>query len=311
MSSSSRVALKLSSIQRSLPRTLSRPRLMVQKLTRGQEPEVISFLKVRPLHTVFIRGFIYDNGLDNSLNRGTFYGCRGRDGQLQGVALIGHATIFEARTDAAIQAFGCKARNHTEIHMITGEQCATQAFWWFLARDSVEPRRICSELLFERHSSNRTYESYPGVRLATMEDLTRVMTVQSQMAFAESGVDPMEVDPEGFRQRCSRRIQQGRVWVCIEKENLLFKADVMFDTPDVIYLEGIYVDPRYRGKGYGLNCLEQLSAELLRRVKSLCLLVNEQSREAQEFYVRAGFTRCSSYSTIFLEPTSLAPRYRT
>ena len=284
---------------------------MVQTLTRGQELEVISFLRVRPLHTVFMRGFIHDNGLESSLNRGTFYGCRGSDGQLQGVALIGHATVLEARTDAAIHAFGYKARKHTEIHMITGEQPAIKTFWWSLANGCVEPRRTCNELLFERQSNNRTYESYPGVRLATVEDLSRVMTIQSQMAFAESGVDPMKVDLAGFRQRCLRRIQKGRVWVCVEKENLLFKADVMFDTPDVIYLEGVYVDPRYRGRGYGLNCLEQLSAELLRRVKSLCLLVNAQSREAQEFYVRAGFTLRSSYSTIFLEPTKLRLRYRT
>lgn len=284
---------------------------MVQQLTHGQEPEVISFLEARPFHTVFMRGFIHDNGLESPLNRGTFYGCRGRDGQLQGVALIGHATLFETRNYAAIRAFGYEARKHTDIHMVMGEQRATKMFWRSLAEGWVEPRRTCNELLFEQRSSNGNYETTNALRLATTEDLSGVMAIQSQMAFAESGVDPMAVDRAGFQRRCMRRIEQGRIWVCVEKENLMFKADVMFETPDVIYLEGIYVDPRRRGNGYGLNCLGQLGAALLTSAKSLCLLVNAQCPEAQQFYIRAGFTLRSSYSTIFLEPTSLGARNRT
>ena len=104
------------------------------------------------------------------------------------------------------------------------------------------------------------------------------------------------------QQRCARRIELGRVWICEEKETLTFKADIMSETPDVIYLEGIYVDPSHRGNGYGLGCLAQVSENLLRSARSLCLFVNEQHTEAQEFYSRAGFTLRSRYSTIFLEP---------
>ena len=154
MSSSTRVAAKQSSIRNTQLRSASGPRLMVQQLTHGQEPEVISFLRARPFHTVFMRGFICDNGLESSLNRGIFYGCRGRDGQLQGVALIGHATLFETRNDAAIQAFGYEARKHADIHMIMGEQRAIEMFCWSLGKSRVQPRRTCNELLFEQHSSN-------------------------------------------------------------------------------------------------------------------------------------------------------------
>jgi predicted GNAT family acetyltransferase len=68
----------------------------------------------------------------------------------------------------------------------------------------------------------------------------------------------------------------------------------------VIYLEGIYVNPSERGKGYGLRCLSQLSRELLLRAKSLCLLVNEQNGQARAFYQRAGYKLHSHYDTIYL-----------
>lgn len=38
--------------------------------------EALAFLAERPLHTAILAGFIRDNGVVNTLNRGTFYGCR-------------------------------------------------------------------------------------------------------------------------------------------------------------------------------------------------------------------------------------------
>jgi hypothetical protein len=48
---------------------------------------------------------IRDNGLVSRNNRGAFYGCRDTAKNLVGVALVGHATIVEARTDDAVAAF--------------------------------------------------------------------------------------------------------------------------------------------------------------------------------------------------------------
>ncbi|PYS80708.1 MAG: DUF4081 domain-containing protein, partial [Acidobacteria bacterium] len=49
------------------------------------------------------------------------------------------------------------------------------------------------------------------------------------MTLEETGVNPLETDPAGFRERCARRITQGRVWVCVKDGRLLFKADVISD----------------------------------------------------------------------------------
>src|SRR2546423_14541052 len=85
--------------------------LTVQALTNGQEDEVLAFLSARPLHTVFMAGMIRDNGLESPFNRGTFYAYRNEAGKLEGVALVGHATLIEARSEAALQAFAKEAQN--------------------------------------------------------------------------------------------------------------------------------------------------------------------------------------------------------
>ncbi|HKZ78508.1 MAG TPA: GNAT family N-acetyltransferase [Pyrinomonadaceae bacterium] len=279
--------------------------LIVRRLTNAHRSEVLSFFETRPLHTVFMRGFIRDNGLESTQNRGFFYGCRNASGQLQGVALIGHATLFETRNEAALEAFGNEARQHLNIHMIMGEQHAVGIFWKSLASTREQPRRTCTELLFEQSlSRSGDLDRITGLRRATLEDIRLVMPVQAQMARAESGVDPIEIDPAGFEDRYARRIQRGRVWVCVEDGTLRFKADILSETPDVIYLEGIYVRPDLRGNGFGLSCLAQVSRSLSQTTKSVCLFVNERAKDTQEFYKRAGFRLCSTYWTFFLKSSS-------
>lgn len=120
------------------------------------------------------------------------------------------------------------------------------------------------------------------------------------MAFDESGVNPMDRDPEGFRKRCARRIEQGRSWVLVENNRLTFKAEVVSDTPEVTYLEGVWIHPDERGQGLGLRCMSQLARNLLMRTKALCLLVNNENVPAHRFYKQAGYKLRGIYDTIFL-----------
>ncbi len=270
-------------------------------LTEGEREEALEFLAGRPVHTVYMASLVRDNGVESPLNRGTFYGYRGPDGRLEGVALIGHATLMEARTEAAIQAFAELAQGSQRKHMIMGEQEKIERFWNYYAGDGHDARLLCRELLFEQRWPVEVREAVHGLRQATLDDLEMVMPVQAQMAFEESGVNPMKADPTGFRLRCARRIEQGRVWVWVENGRLIFKADIIAETPQASYVEGVYINPEERGKGYGLRCISQLGRTLLSRTASVCLLVNEKNREAQDFYRRAGYKLRSYYDTIFLQ----------
>ena len=91
------------------------------------------------------------------------------------------------------------------------------------------------------------------------------------------------------------------MWVWVEGGRLIFKADILGDTPEVIYLEGVWVNPAERGKGYGLKCMSQLGRTLLARTGSVCVLVNELNPHAQAFYRKACYKLRSHYDTIFLQ----------
>ncbi|MGH9927679.1 MAG: GNAT family N-acetyltransferase [Pyrinomonadaceae bacterium] len=271
-----------------------------EPLGDDERAEVLAFLGRRPLHTVTMVGFIRDNGLVSPLNRGAFFGCRNRQGRLEGVALIGHATLMETTTDRALEAFAAIAQQTTNTHMIMGEQERIDEFWNYYAEGGQEMRLACRELLFELKWPIAVDESVADLRLATSDDLELVMPPQAQMAFDESGINPLEKNPEGFRQRCLWRIEQGRTWVLVKDGKLLFKAEVISDTTAVTYLEGIWVNPEARGAGLGRRCMSQLAQTLLSGSESICLLVNEKNTTAQHFYKRAGYKLRSIYDTIFV-----------
>ena len=158
----------------------------ISELGKTDEPEVIEFLSARPLHTVFMMGLIRDNGLLSPRNRGSFYGSRTHSGQLDAVALIGHATMVEAHTESALIAFARVARNCRNAHLIRGEEQSISVFWTYYNGAGSEPRSISSEHLFELSEAPAHVEDV-ALRPATMEDLDKVLSVNSAMAVEEGG----------------------------------------------------------------------------------------------------------------------------
>ena len=138
------------------------------------------------------------------------------------------------------------------------------------------------------------------IRPARQEELMEIAEAQAAIAFMESGVDPMERDREGFLKRVSRRIDQGRIFVVYEGGKLVFKADIIAETSEVIYLEGIYVAPEFRGQGVGSSCLAKLTLDLLKRVQNVCLLSNISFVDAHMSYLKAGYRNTDSCVTLFV-----------
>ncbi|HEY0405600.1 MAG TPA: GNAT family N-acetyltransferase [Pyrinomonadaceae bacterium] len=274
----------------------------IQPLTNAHAAEALCFLATRAVDSIYMTGLIRDNGVESPLNRGTFYAARDREGALEGVALIGHATLVEARTESALKAFASLAKQHPHAHVIVGQQDKIESFWNYYGCGGQRPRQICRELLFEQRLPIKTLEPVAELRPATLEEMDLIVPVNALMAEEESNVNPLAVDADGFRARLRRRIEQGRVWVWMQDGRLIFKADVMAEATGVTYLEGVYVRPSARGRGYGARCLSQLGRHFLNHERVLCLLVNERNKEAQVFFFKVGYKLRGCYDTIFLRP---------
>lgn len=273
----------------------------VSHLSERDRLEVLRFLAERPVHTVVMTSFINDNGMENELNRGKFFGYRGEKGELEGVALIGHSTLVEARSDDALRALAFTARKtDTPIHLLMSSGNAAEIFWKYFSGGLTQPRLTCTENLFEVSFPFPVQKTDRRLKNADMSHLIAVAEAQAEIAFAECGVDPMLKDREGFLKRVARRIEQKRVFIVTDGDELVFKADIIAETDQVIYLEGIFVGPAYRGQGIGSKCLSALTLELLSRVSNICLLSNVAFESAHRSFERAGFRRSDQCTTLFV-----------
>ena len=272
----------------------------VVELNNSDVAEVMTFLNVRPVHTVVMASFIRDNGIISELNRGVFYAYRNREGGLEGVALIGHSTLIEARSEHAIHAFASKAKaSRVAINLIMSEADDASRFWQYYAGEA-SPRLTCTELLFESSFPMLVRDCEYTIRLATQDELMQVAEAHAEVAFLESGTDPMVKDRTGFLERSARRIEMGRTFVVIEDGKLLFKADIIAEADGIAYLEGVYVAPESRGKGIGARCLSKLTLMLMGRAEKVCMLSNVGFETAHRSFTKAGFHVSGRCTTLFV-----------
>ena len=278
----------------------------VQRLTDSDALEVLDFLSRRPLNTFIMASFIRENGITSPAHRGEFYAYRNAFGALEGVALIGHLILLETNSDTAMKAFAKLAQACIDAQTVLGEWTKVGKFLDSYSHGAPTPRLLHRQLLMERNQPISLPEQIRGLRVATLADFDLVVPVHAQLAFEESGVNPLEKDPDGFRERCTRRIEKGRVWVVTQDNQLQFKADVVAETPEVIYLEGIYVGTNQRGQGFGPHCLAQMTNELLAQADSVCLFANLRNHSAQKCYSKAGYTLREYYDSLYLQTATPA-----
>lgn len=270
-------------------------------LTEAHRQEVLEFLQIRPVHTVVMTSFIRDNGMEGADNRGQFYGCRDASGTLTGIALIGHVTLLESESEEALVAFADIARrSKTPLHVLMSDGDTVERFWKYYADKGQQPKHVYTELLFELAFPFIVRECEWEIRPAQADELLPIAEAHAEVAFAESGIDPLLKDREGFLRRCLKRIEMGRTFIVTENGKLVFKADIAAQTDEVIYLEGIYVAPDYRGQSVGSKCLSKLSLTLLEQAEHISLLCNVDLKGAHRSYLKAGYANTDSCQTIFV-----------
>ena len=273
----------------------------VSHLTEGDRAEILRFLDQRPVHTVAMTSFVLDNGVTSKLNRGEFYGFRNRGGELEGVALIGHTTLVEARTQEALTALAITAKSSkTPIHLIMSSGNDAHSFWNHLTDFRQEPSLSFTELLFEVGFPFPVQDCDLELRMARPEEVLAIAEAHAEVAEIETGRNPMLVDRDGFINRAMRRIEQERTFVVFEGDKLVFKVDVISETGKTAYLEGLYLAPEYRGKGIASKLLSNVCLRLLGRVENVCLLSNVEFKDAHRCFYKAGMRNTDACTTLFV-----------
>ncbi len=139
----------------------------------------------------------------------------------------------------------------------------------------------------------------PQVRQATLADLDRVTLTAAEMHREEMGVDPLAIDPAGWRTRMKTLIQRGWSWLWTEGDEVLFKAELSGWTPEAVQIQGVYTTPRARNRGIATAGLAAVCDAVLHQVPVCTLYVNHYNVPARAVYRRLGFEHVGDFATLF------------
>jgi RimJ/RimL family protein N-acetyltransferase len=247
--------------------------------------QILEFCAEDPVERVFLE--------DVARRRLGRFSAFADNGRLTALCHVG-ANVVPSGSDCGRFA---QAASRGRARMIIGDERAVDELWDDLSGLMPRPRN-------DRRGQPVYAISEPpppgdsGLRPATDKDFPLLLPACAAAHEEEIGVDPMARDPEGFRWRTRSQIEEGRSWLWVEGDTILFKAEASAWTPEAVQVQQVWVDPPARGQGYGQRGMRDLCRLLLERVPTVCLFVRPENAPAIRVYEAIGMHRHGFYRSL-------------
>jgi len=135
---------------------------------------------------------------------------------------------------------------------------------------------------------------YPDLtlgRYAMLRDLDALVPACAAMHREEVGIDPLDRDAAGYRERIRELIEKKRAVVRVVDGRIATKCEYSAVTPDAVQLMGVWTDPHFRRRGLSRELLREVCGHLFRKGKVVTLFVNDFNTPAVALYEALGFQR--------------------
>lgn len=136
--------------------------------------------------------------------------------------------------------------------------------------------------------------AYPDLtlsRYATLRDLDELVPACAAMHKEEVGIDPLERDAAGYRERIRELVEKKRAVIRRVDGTIVAKCEYSAVTPEAVQLMGVWTHPAHRRQGLAFELLREVCGHLSRRQRTVTLFVNDFNRPAIALYEALGFQR--------------------
>jgi uncharacterized protein len=140
----------------------------------------------------------------------------------------------------------------------------------------------------------------PEVRLVRPGEIDQLFPAAVAMYTEEVGVSPLLDDGgRGYRRRIAELVRGRRAYARFIGDRVIFKAELAIVTARTTQVQGVWVDPEFRGRGLATAAMAAVTRDALRRVApTVSLYVNDYNAPARSVYARCGFASAGSFATI-------------
>jgi uncharacterized protein len=187
---------------------------------------------------------------------------------------------------------GCSSIVGTSESVLTmWEQLAPR---WGPARDI----RGCQPLLATGRPADAVQPD-PQVRRVRRDEVRALYPAAVAMYTEEVGVPPAGEGDLSYRERVVDLVRAGRAYARFVDGAVVFKAEVAVVTRHTAQIQGVWVDPQWRGRGIATAGMAAVVKDVLRRMApTVSLYVNDYNEPARRAYARCGFRQVGTFATV-------------
>ena len=139
------------------------------------------------------------------------------------------------------------------------------------------------------------------VRYSTIADVDALFPACVAMFTEEVGVSPIANGSLAYRQRVNEIVTNRRSFIRSDGDEVVFKAEVSAVGNDVAQLQGVWVNPRYRGLGLAAPAVAAVVRLVLQDIAGVvALYANSYNEPALATYRRVGFKQTDTFATVLL-----------
>lgn len=273
----------------------------VRVLETADHADAQRILARSPIDNVFVAARVRTSGVDPSTLGCPVWGYE-VGSQLQALCHAGSNLVPVNAGTEAIEAFAEYAGPRRKCSSIIGPSTAVLELWRLLGQrwgaawsDVREVRRRQPVMALDDEPS---VTPNPDVQQMTLAHWDAYYQAAVQMYTEEVGVSPSQGNPAGYRYYVRQLINQGRAFGILDRDRVVFKADLGSVSAGVAQVQGVWMDPAWRGRGLAPAAMAAVVEQARRMVPVVSLYVNDFNHPARATYSRVGFRQSGEFATI-------------
>lgn len=275
----------------------------VRVLGNDDLPAVVRLLVQRPVHNLFVSARIRQLGLDPFVLGCQVLGCE-RDAELVALCHAGSNLVPVGSAEPEVlAAFAERLGPARRCSSISGEAPAALGLWerlrtrWGGGWNRIREVRDCQPLM--AIAADSPLPGDPQVQPIGRHLMEPYFAAAVAMYTEEVGVSPLIPSPSSYRSYVQALLDTGRAFGVMHEDRVVFKADLGAVSGSFAQIQGVWLDPQFRGRGLAAG----LMASVVRLARetvapNLSLYVNDYNTRAIRTYEKVGFSRIADYATI-------------